>query len=245
MDCLIMSLPAEVSDNTLRKLGEMKMEILSTSTYGKVDLAFKALADRGNARIVAGEGTYFTDSAHSANNGQEVLELGSNYIVNGEGGSLFLGNKQNITNMTLDSGVKMNLDEIKYCNELVWLYGKSGTLEGDIANFAGITDKLNHFDVRSVNNVYGDLSVFENTSELTLLLLERTKCSGSILNLKDCHNLATLYLYDTTGVTGDPDDLADAMYDEGNGRTSGTLTYTSPSNVRSVYTFTASGWTKA
>ena len=245
MDCLVMSLPAEVTDTSLRKLGEMKMEILSTTTYSEVGLAFKSVPDRGNARIVAGEGTYFTNSAHTENNGQEVQELGNNYIVNGEGGSLFLGNKQNITNMSLVSGVKLDIEEVKYCDELIWLYGASGTLEGDIANLSRFANQMVRLDVRSTNNVYGDLSVFSECETLTNLTLERTKCTGSIMNLQNCLSLATLYLFDTTGATGDPDDLANAMYNGGEGRTSGTLTYTSPSNVRSVYTFAAGGWTKS
>lgn len=244
-NCLILSLQSGVSDPTLRKLGEFKMKIDKDVTYGRYDIAVQAGQRRGIARIIGDASVYFTDSTHAQNWGHERQESGSNYTVNGSGGDLFIGGKDVITNLSLTTGVILDLKELKYCPNLIWIYGQSGTLEGDIGNLSEIANQMVRLDFRATNNVYGDLAVFANCTTLTNLTLERTNCTGSMLNLSKCHGLATLYLYDTAGVTGNPDDLADAMYDGGAGRTSGTMAYTSSDNSHITYTFSAGGWSKA
>lgn len=241
-DCLVLKLPSASTDRTLRRIGEFVMRIdpnVSNSEYG---IAVPNSATRGVARILGDSSVYFTDSTFTQDYGQERQESGSNYIVNGTGGTLFIGGKDVITNLSLTRGVILDLKEIKYCPLLKWLYGQSGTLEGDIGNLSLIANQFDRFDARSQNNVYGDLSVFQNCTTLTNLTLERTNCEGSILNLGKCTSLGTLYLFASTSVTGNPDDLADAMY--ANGRVSGTMTFTSQERVVSTYTFTPSGWSK-
>lgn len=243
--CLVMTLQSGVTDKTLRKLGEFKMKIDKNHTYGRYDIAVQAGQRRGIARIIGDDSVYFTDSTHAQNWRHERQESGYNYTVNGTGGDLFIGGKDVITNLSLIEGVILDIKELKYCPNLIWLYGNDGTLEGDIANLSEVANQMVCLDVRASNNVSGDLSVFANCTTLTNLTLERTKCVGSILNLSKCLGLTTLYLYSTTGVTGNPDDLADAMYDSGAGRTSGTMAYTSPENAHVTYTFTAGGWSKS
>lgn len=243
MDCLVMNLPAEVTDTSLRKLGEMRLTLLDDSVHGELDMAFDAGANRGTARLVTGTG-YFSNSSYTEDKGTEVQE-GHLYTVNGDGGFLYLGNKQHLTSIVLYSGVLLNLEEVKYCSALTSLATRSGTLEGDISNLSELLQTLTRLDFRSVNNVYGDLSVFSEAAGFTSITLERTKCTGSILNFSKCHSLSTLYAYASTTIEGDPDYLADAMYNEGNGRTEGTLTYTSPANTQTIYTFTNAGWTKS
>lgn len=123
-----------------------------------------------------------------------------------------------------------------------------------IAPFTSLT--LGHATTDSEHsNVSGDISVIPSKSLLfTNLSLNNTKVSGDVTSLSSLRSLTTFRIRNTA-IRGSLNSFLDAMYNSGNGRTSGTLDiYAQGSNVqyngvaiteKLTATFSPSGWSVA
>lgn len=250
MNSLIITLPSEVSDNSIRRLNEARFEIGNQASEESKKAIGVALDAPGLIRCPDGH-MYFNNGGTPG-----TVPLEQNAIAGTgnmtywwfatPGSHVLLSAKENIVKLSSTNSVlKGNLSELKYSprlNELDLGSETEAALTGSIEDISSeVLSSIPLFKVRGPG-VYGNISVFSGNESLEQLLINGTDCEGDITSLAACTEL-TRIRFNNSGVTGNVDDLADGLYS--NGKTSGTLTYTYNSSGSAVtYTFSPSGWTK-
>lgn len=217
MKCLVTKLKGTVSNDSLLKIGELRIRqgvIQSPSAntqYMKVSSVGKITAKVSNG--------HFTDSSLVQNLGQELVnDTIAHLTVSNSDCTISLFDKYNITELICkNSSVKVIADSLKFCKNLAVL---EAGIEGDIScledspieqlivqnkeaigNISVLAGKLNG-ESNSVTlaspNLTGDIAVFNNKN-ISILNLGGSGITGSI----EGFNLpATTWLTIPKGVTG-------------------------------------------
>ena len=216
-NCLVTKLNAVVNDNKLDKLGYYRV---------KVNIDESVAEAKRRVRI-------FNYDVSSDNH----------FIVNVIGGSSKISLNNDFSNpvSSIDqtsqssSGTNIYLLIGEYELEVFSKYKvKDFSLENkcpsimefDLNSFAYTNPRI--INVYGQNDVTGDLSDFENKNLLEALVIYGnspgySKVTGNIMSLCNDVKLTTLTLSRCNKIEGDIEALANAMYNNGNGRTDGTL----------------------
>ena len=218
-DCLITTLKSAVNNNAIDKLGYYRIG---------VNIDSSVIDARRMIRI-----------AHYD------VSASNHFIVNVIGGANKISvnndfssptNQINITSQNA-SGTSIYLLEGTYEIEIFSKYKIKLIVIGSSTSYPNIfsTDlsylkygELEQLLLSGQKKVVGDISVFSDMTTLTKLNLSSPSLNegitGSILSLAKSTGLTELTLSYRSSVVGDVKDLAIAMYNNGAGRTSGTLT---------------------
>lgn len=250
MDTLVITLPDAVTDNTIRRLNEVRFEIgpmaseESKKAFGLATTAPGLIrCPDGNMYFNNPGGTPGTVPLHeNALSGSGNLTY---WWFATPGSHVLVSPKANITQLTSSNSLlKGDFSQLKYSPSLVELdLGQENlaALTGSIEEISQASlDSIPLFKVRGPG-VTGNISCLSENTSLEEFVINGSDCTGDITSLAKCVNLERVR-YHNSQVVGDMDDLADALF--ANGKISGTILYTYNSGGSGkTYTFTSEGWT--
>ena len=192
MDCLVTKLKGAVDDSSLIRIGELRIKFNKVQTPTQKTQGFTFKFNKNAKLEIIGDG-YFTDSDLSANKGK-TLEIPAGTTTN-----------VYVSNGDFDIAV---LD--KYSLEVINFYaqGISGVSLDDMKNrlidFGDLKYSINMINISvSSSQASGDISAFQNLTNLTLLNINFTQVSGDISALENLTALTILELNSCVSVSGD------------------------------------------
>lgn len=263
--CLVTKLNGYVNNDSLRKLGELRIPVVSTAASENNLIRVKFSKD--TTITILGDG-YFTNREDNTNKGKtmqvtantitpcifstgtfdlsisdkySLLELDNGYTT--FSGDLNLSIEDlcfsvNLTNLAFYDNNSVSGD-IQYLRKLKFLnlnLGKTKVI-GDISSLKDM-DSLTYLNLNETN-ITGNLSSIANLINLKLLALHTTNIDGDISTLNRMSKLKQLSLPNT--VTGDlaklPDNLA---YVEVYGLSKNSFTWSSRESSKSLFAITCS-----
>lgn len=232
--CLVTKLNATVNDDSLEKLGVVKLHIVTTTDGSNAPGAnisyIISYAERPNTVFTIVGNGYFTDSTGAENYGKSKITTASEgklFFSKNSEFDLEISNKYKVKQLLGGNGISPScaLSVLKYLTSITQITLVS-TSTGDIKELSGLTT-LTSLSLTYATNVTGDIKNLGGLVLLTNLGLYGTSCYGEI------------------------NELASAMV--ASGRTSGTLTivcgnsditYNGESvSYSKTVTFTAEGYT--
>lgn len=241
--CLITKLKGTVSNNTLLKVGELRINFSATGSSRKMQIRFTS-----DITLVC-TGGFFTDESLSVNNGttytckQDKIE--TIYVSNGSGYISCLNGKYKCSLINISNSCYfIDTDDLKFDSDLLFAALDSSLSTGGLSSLclARITDlgvsttniygdisaianckNLNTASLYNSPNIKGDIAVFKNTPKLTSLILGNAGIYGDIISFSSCLKLTTLNI-PRTNLTGTVESLANALFTAG--RNSGQIKLT-------------------
>lgn len=226
-NCLVTKHIGVSDDDSLLKVGEMRIHIAKDSSPTPTNRSFKIEASSPISLRISGNG-YFSDNTLSANKGTSMgIQSGFStiYLSNGEF-DVIVSDKYKITRLETNySGILayISIDDLKYSDKVSYIVFPS-TSSGDVSALA---DKENLTFIELGKNITGDISNLKKSIKITSLVIRSTKITGDISNLKEYTNLRNLDLREGK-LTGNIGDLPDS------------LLYFYHNNVNSCFTWTSS-----
>lgn len=199
MKCLVTKLTGAVSDNTLKKIGEMRVCVSKVETPSSTTQKFTVTFNKDAKVEIVGNG-YFTDSSLATNNGKSVS------ITNGEQKDLYVSNgdfeiaitdKYSLTYLQIAKGMYVkDIADFKYSNDLVRLFVNSQKSGGDLS---ALEDKEQLITLYCNNSsVTGDLSSLGKCTKMQSLFIYNSSVTGDLSSLKEMTNLEEIYALNTT-----------------------------------------------
>ena len=214
MKTFITRLKGVVNNDTLKKIGELRVKVSKMSNPTGENRVIILNTQKPLTITVNGDG-YITDSTLSENKGKILsIPVGSStfYVSNGDY-TLSIPNKYYLTSFcsakeqTFNrNDVQMELDDFKFCKLMTILKLNNSKVSGDIASLKDLSAlaSLNISDTQ----VSGDIASLKGLSTLASLNISNTQVSGDIASLKGLSALAGLYIT-STQVSGDIASLKD------------------------------------
>ena len=199
--CLVTTLKAAVNDNSLLRIGEMRIKISSMESPNEYSQSIKLGFTKSVDLEIIGEG-YFTDATLSANNGKKMTcNVGDNIIHFSNGNyEIAVLDKYSLNSLTASKqddkfypNKVIDLKYLKYSYNLNRLFAGEGNLSGDISALSGLTS-LTTLNVSNCN-FSGDISALSGLTSLTYLYLQNNNLSGDISALS---GLTSLYSLDVS-----------------------------------------------
>ena len=196
--CLVTTLKAAVNDNSLLRIGEMRIKISSMESPNEYSQSIKLGFTKSVDLEIIGEG-YFTDATLSANNGKKMTcNVGDNIIHFSNGNyEIAVLDKYSLNLLTASKqddkfypNKVIDLKYLKYSYNLNRLFVGEGNLSGDISALSGLTS-LNALNVPNCN-LSGDISALSGLTSLTHLYLQNNNLSGDISALSGLTSLKVL-----------------------------------------------------
>lgn len=201
--CLITRLAAVVQDDTLRKIGELRV-LVNKSTKGFVNLS----PVLGTILTAETSGNlYFTD-ANDVNLGTvKTVSDNANFYVSSGNGYFSVTQKYDIVFIrTSEAGLGVELSDLKYSESLQQLYVgnlTSGTIEDlNVSNLSVFEIHKN----QDAPEVYGNISAFKNSSVLTSFRCNFCHIDGNVAILGTCPKIETISIPGSK-ITGKIEDL--------------------------------------
>lgn len=241
--CLITKLKGTVSNNTLLKVGELRLNFSATGSSRKMQIRFTS-----DITLVC-TGGFFTDESLSVNNGTTYIckqnKIETIYVSNGSGYISCLNGKYKCSLINISGSCYfIDTDDLKFNSDLMFAaldsslstgglsslclnritdLGVSNTnIYGDISAIANCK-KLTSASLYNSPNIKGDIAVFKNTPNLTSLVLGNAGIYGDIISFSSCLKLTTLNI-PRTNLTGTVESLGNALVAAG--RNSGQIKIT-------------------
>ena len=205
--CFITKLPSSVDNNTLPVLGQLKIKWLKQNTLTDNDA--RAIDLQTNDSItVKISGAHFTDNTLASNIGNTKIITAADgivslYVSNDEDAVLTIDNKYSLSRlcfehndkMILSKSVYFDIEDIRGCTNISWLYLSGTQISGDISIVSKYTNLIN---LRAANTqISGDISAVSNFINLNDLRIGNTQVSGDISAVSNLVNLIYLELYKT------------------------------------------------
>lgn len=241
--CLITKLKGTVSNKTLLKVGELRINFSATGSSRKMQIRFTS-----DITLVCTDG-FFTDESLSVNNGTTYTckrdKIETIYVSNGSGYISCLNGKYKCSLINISNSCYfIDTDDLKFDSDLLFAALDSSLSTGGLSSLclARITDlgvsntniygdisaianckNLNTASLYNSPNIKGDIAVFKNTPKLTSLVLGNAGIYGDIISFSSCLKLTTLNI-PRTNLTGTVESLANALFTAG--RNSGQIKLT-------------------
>jgi hypothetical protein len=209
-NCFFKKLKGSVQNDSLVKLGELVIDVVPNISYNEYS-SFIYLCVEDNTTVTLSDGAYCGTSFETI----ESEHLTSISFTAGQGRQLFFANvagkihipsKYKISQYEDYNGnsiFRINLDNLKYCDELAALQTVSYNTEGSIDS---ILDKNIPSFVSLSNKVSGSSLAFNQS--LTRLTLSSPNIHANTLDISGLSNLTILQLNDCTNIVGDVSNLA-------------------------------------
>ena len=214
-NCLVTTYKAVVNDNSLLKIGEMRLEAgTSTETVGKrinfttypqvIETLDGSLSLTNDENLLTG----FTNKLTLSADNQYFYTKNQDVVI-------VVSNKYDVTGV-LCKDTKINLDDLKYLPNLKslenvfckgslesikdkpisYLYGLQFEKEQNIINLSGLTSLTNITLVQT--NVSGDISAISGLTSLTNIILAQTNVSGNISAISGLTALTDINIANTS-----------------------------------------------
>ena len=199
-NCLVTTLKAAVNDNSLLRMGEMRIKISSIESPNRDTQSITLGFDKRVDLEIIGEG-YFTDATLSANNGKKMTaSTGQNAIYFSNGNyEIAILDKYSLNYLQTSSrndkfypNKAIDLKNLKYLEHLTTVISGANNLSGDISALSGLTNLTSLSIVNS--NLLGDISALSGLTSLTTLNIGADNLSGDISVLSSMTSLTYLNL---------------------------------------------------
>lgn len=215
MKCLVTKLKAVVNDDSLRKLGELKIGRSGGIENTNSALMYLYMTQEGRAVLAKGN--------WSDNYGASVKPIQADKQVRldrTDGSVVEIFDRYYIKELYVENA-KVDLSDFTYMKELIKLTLNSNTknVTGNIGIFTDMS-KLEYIQIRSYG-VEGDISVFGSIENIKYISLADTNVVGDIATIGQLTKLTTLALAETK-VSGIIESFVAAQVSAG--RTSGEIT---------------------
>lgn len=221
-NCLITTLKESVNDDSLLKLGEMKLSVDSTSVVG-----INWYAANNCTMTIVGDG-YFTDSTGSSNLGKTVTKSGETTVYSSAGKYDIVVEKYKVSRLNILTLNVVTLDFDDFTGvPFTWCEG-SIIADGDLdtvfklpniiriainfkdyiphdGNINLLSGKANFAHFRAWHNpkLTGDLSAFENMPYLNNLGIENCpNVTGNLDSLSQDTALTKINIYNNSNIEG-------------------------------------------
>ena len=215
MDCLLTKLKGTVNDDTLMKIGEIRIVKTKATEWDAATQKFSIQFNKDVELEIVGDG-YFTDKTGSSNLGKTqkiTANTETGVYVSNSDFEISIPNKYALTKLRLHyqssdgwsrypetKYLKGGLSALIYATNLEEL-GLNAILNlGDISFIKNLT-KLTRIDFTD-SSVTGDISALSGLTALTDIVLSNTQVTGDILALQNLTALTDAY-FTNTQVTGD------------------------------------------
>lgn len=211
--CFITKLPSSVDNDNLPVLGQLRINWLKQSDLTKNEARNIGLSTNDSITVKV-SGAHFTDGTLTSNLGNTKTITAANglawsYISNDADAVLTIDNKYSLKILNFAAGgtdnikkpVYFNIEDIKYCTNLIKLSAPNSQVSGDISALSGLTN-LSYLNL-SFSKVSGDISAVSNLTKLTLLNLDYTQVSGKIDSLANLTKMPGFANLTGTSLTGD------------------------------------------
>ena len=227
-NCLVTKLKGSVNDESLRRLGEMKLHVDSVSN----SVIFSLNLDADVTIRIVGNG-YFV-SNDNTNLGKTIATKNydnKNIKANGSNFDVFISNKDTIKGIYL-TNVVFDLSELTYCTSLTEFvdWNTSSILTGDISIFKNLKNLIN-IHIEGSKQITGQLSDIAGMTNLTTLFLPSLNITGQSSDMDKFPNLTNCIQMGININIGDFAKLPDRInfFSGGNGTTWSSRT--SPAHV--------------
>lgn len=268
MDCLIIKTPASVSDATLLKLDEFRVQIQASSA---TTFKFKSTNQVVTNFRIIGDGYFVSNNLKSLS-----LNCFSEQTISISSGTyeLVIGNKYKADRLTLPTKSSLDFDSFAYVTlsqlqmrqmsggaklkdinssriiDLDLQYPTENLLTGDLSDIDNIASIVN-LNLDSAGQITGDLADFTDNTTIRSINFARTAVTGSLEDFAIASSLITLNIESCVGITGSLSDYLDrlatvktsgavSIYANGSGIT---IDVQASSFSPIVARFTPSGWT--
>ena len=207
-NCLITTYKANVNDNSLLRIGEMRIKISSIESPNEFSQSINLGFIKNVDLEIIGEG-YFTDATLSVNNGKKMTCNAGNNIIYFSNGNYEIAvlDKYAIGSLLASKedgkfypNKVININDFKYSNNLTYIIAGSNNLTGDISALSGLTS-LTQLRI-SGNNLTGDISALSRLTSLTNLSVNKNNLTGDISALSGLTSL-TIFGGNNNNLTGD------------------------------------------
>ena len=189
--CLITKLAGSVDNNSLLKIGELRIKVSRTDNPSEKTQGFNLIFKEKCTATILGDG-YFTDKTLSENSGKTMeipAQTNKNIFVSNGDYEISFDNKYPLRTLKLRSDnvssvysndVKnrsFNLDDLNFCNITEELDIYSPNVYGNLSSLANMNN-LSYLNVES-NNIYGDYSSLEGLKKLSVASLSGNNMKGN------------------------------------------------------------------
>lgn len=214
MECLVTKLRGAVNDNSLLRMGEMRIGVKRVSSPSSKTQGFTFGFNKDVRLEIVGDG-YFTDKALTANTGKSMTvtkdQVTDVYVSNGDF-ELAVTDKYALTNLSFYSRADgsatqaqmsnrtINLTDLSYSTAMKELLLSNTQLTGTLSDLRNLT-ALTTLTIGSTQ-ISGDISALSGMKELTTLYANNCQISGDISALSGLSKLAAISLGETE-VSGD------------------------------------------
>lgn len=214
--CLITRLNGVVNNNSLPKLGELKIKFTKGTKSGNRNIVLK-FSQRTEIKI-SGDSAFSSGSKIRILDADQQATLGFSNMNEMEISFPKYNLKYLAVNITDGGTAKFDIGDLKYSKLLETLNVSNTDVYGDISSISGL-ENLNGFRVKhtkiygdlaavsnllklsvidvSEANISGDLSAISNLSELTYVYMQNSRITG---NLSAISNLSKLVRFEATGL---------------------------------------------
>ena len=185
-NCLVTTLTAAVNDNSLLRMGEMRIKISSIESQNEFSQSISLGFMKNVDFEIIGEG-YFTDATLSANNGKKMTANAGNNVIYFSNGNYEIAvlDKYSLTYLMASKvdgkfypNKVIKLEDLKYSKNLVGIQAWNNNLSGDISALSNLPS-LATLAIRNNENVSGDISALSGL-HLSYINVNSCNLSGDI-----------------------------------------------------------------
>lgn len=199
--CLITKLAGSVDNNSLLKIGELRIKVSKIDNPSEKTQGFNLIFKEKVTATILGDG-YFTDKTLSENNGKTMeisAQTSKNIFVSNGDYEISIDSKYSLRTLKIKSdsvsGVyssdvknrSLNLDDLKFCNITEELDIFSPNVHGNLSSLTNMSN-LSFVNIQS-NNIYGDYSSLEGLKKLAFPLFTGNNMKGNTSSISKLDGL--------------------------------------------------------
>lgn len=209
-NCLVTTLKESVTDNSLMKLGEMRL------TFGPLTNVSNLIFNMNANTTLTIEGdSYWTDATGTQNYGKVKTSEANNFFApHSDDISILIGNKYNITNISAGwLNIICDLSEFDYV-PLIAFFIITGDIRGSLEAFVDKHDQpITQFAFGGTNKITGDISCLSKYKDSIdyLVLIGLSEIYGDISVLSDFSILQYLDVQSSSKITGNVSSLPSSI----------------------------------
>lgn len=216
--CLVTRLNGVVANNSIPRLGFIKVKVEAVASPTKVTQGFLFNPTKNTVITIDGDG-YFTDESLSQNLGKTksvnsgtfspVYVSNGNFYVNiPKKVTTFIPKNNSSQNGTAEANNKsFDIEQLKFSTNIGFMEISNTGAYGDIASFANMAS-LNDLYVSNAKDLYGNIASL-NKCPITTFYAENTNLGGDIANLRNC---SICILQGSTGFHGNIENMPNVVH---------------------------------
>ena len=207
-NCLVTTLKAAVNDNSLLRMGEMRIKISSIESPNEFSQSIKLRFMKNVDLEIIGEG-YFTDATLSVNNGKKMTCNAGDNIIHFSNGNYEIAvlDKYAINGLLASKqdgefypNKVVALEALKYSDSLTYIITGDNNLTGNTSALSRLTS-LTQLKIAN-NNLTGNISALSELTSLTVLHIDGNNLTGDISALSRLTSL-TRFVGNNNNLSGD------------------------------------------